>query len=196
MTFSYRVDFHSAVEQIDVLCRKVGLAPGLSLPRSSLGISVPEEIALWSSTYAHLLLWPVEDTSPQSIERCANDAEGWFDEFLSKVEATKRGRPVDGYLVLALPCEPGTEARDEVRRLELSSRICRKHLIWPADTAENGAADTWCRVADVTVLGLPDASMAGASELHWPEFDAEAAALWADLQQFGAPVTAKRDDAE
>lgn len=156
---------------------------------------MPQLTALWSSPYAHLLFWPVADISPEEIGRCASEAEGWFDEFLTTIEAASRGRPVDGYLVLALPCPPEVDASDEIRRVELSSRICRKHLIWPnAPEGTDIPLEPWCRIADVTVLGLPDAALAGASELHWPQIDSEAAAVWADLQQFGAQVTAQRDD--
>lgn len=189
-------DFAAAGQQLDVLCRKVGLNAAVHLPQSKQRITPPGATALWSSSYAHLLMWPVDGVSGELIERSANEAEGWFDEFLGKAEAAASGRPVDGYLVLALPQTPAGDSGDEIRKLELSSRICRKHLIWPAGT-ENGIppAEPWCRVADVTVLGLPEAEMAGASELYWPKIDADAEAVWSDLLAHGPTVTAQRDEA-
>jgi len=189
-------DFATASQQLDVLCRKVGLHAAAQLPQSEQAITPPGATALWSSAYAHLLLWPVGGVSRELIERSANEAEGWFDEFLGQAEAASSGPLLDGYLVLALPQTPAGDAADEIRKLELSSRICRKHLIWPA-IAENGVppAEPWCRVADVTVLGLPEAEMAGASELYWPKIDADAEAVWSDLLAYGPAVTAQRDDA-
>lgn len=188
-------DFGQAGQQLELLCRKVGLRRMDALPSHRVAVAPPPSAMLWSSSYACLLLWPLEASAPAEIERGAGEAEGWFDELLSGVEATKSG-PIDGYLVLALPDAPGDDAKDEIRRLELSSRICRKHLIWPA-TAQNGEEppELWCRVADVTVLGLPEAVMAGTSELYWPEIDAEAEAVWTDLLEMGAPATAQRDEA-
>ena len=58
-----------------------------------------------------------------------------------------------------------------------------------------GVPDAWCRIADVTVVGLPDANMAGTSELIWPNIDAEASAVWSDLVRLGAPATALKDEA-
>jgi hypothetical protein len=189
-------DFAAASQQLDVLCRKVGLNAAAQLPASMQKITPPGATALWSSAYAHLLMWPVDGVSGVLIERSAIEAEGWFDEFLGRGEAAANGRPVDGYLVLALPNTPAADASDEIRKLELSSRICRKHLIWPAK-AENGVPplDRWCRVADVTVLGLPEAAMAGTSELYWPKIDADAEAVWNDLLVHGPAATAQRDEA-
>jgi hypothetical protein len=151
---------------------------------------------LWSSSYAHLLLWPLISIEPSAIEQGASVAQGWFDEVLARFESSDPGRPVDGYLVLALPRPPEENAKDEIRRLELSSQICRKHLIWPAVAAEDEElAEAWCRVADVTVLGLPDAETAAAAELYWPDIDREAQAVWDDLVVLGAPATAQKDEA-
>jgi hypothetical protein len=188
-------EFSKAADQLDVLCQKVGLSAVGSLPAFEQG-SAPVSAVLWSSAYAHLLLWPLGGTSREAIDKGATQAEGWFDELLSGAEAGQAGRPVDGYLVLALPMAPADDAKDEIRRLELSARICRKHLIWPA-AGQNGQPplEPWCRVADVTVLGLPDAAMAGTSELVWPKIDGEADAVWADLALLGVGATVQKDEA-
>lgn len=119
-----------------------------------------------------------------------------MDEVLSSIEADHPRRPIDGYLVLALPRSPQDDAKDDIRRLELSARICRKHLIWPAEATNAGPpSELWCRVADVTVLGLPDAMTAATDELRWPSLDSEAEAVWADLMLLGSPATAQKDEA-
>ncbi len=195
MTVDARIpDFEAAKQQLDVLCRKVSLRPASKLPTLKHGVAEPPGTALWSSSYAHLLFWPVDSHALGGIEHCTNEAEGWFEEFLSGVEASIGDRPIDGYLVLALPETPASDARDQIRKLELSSRICRKHFIWPADKDSEEAADAWRRIADVTVLGLPEAAMAGTSELYWPKIDSEAEAVWSDLVQLGAAAAAQRDE--
>jgi hypothetical protein len=189
-------DFSQAGKQLDLLCRKVGLEMAQALPTTKDAVQTPPFAALWSGDYAHVLLWPLSGISPASIEKSASEAEGWLDDLLSGYEGKSPGRTIDGYLVLALPQPPGDDAKEEIRRLELSTRICRKHVIWPTvGQNDEHPAEPWCRVADVTVLGLPEAVMAGTSELIWPQIDTEADAVWADLLQLGAPATAQKDDA-
>lgn len=193
MTLAGDADFAAAGRMLDPLCRKVGLEPA-DLPAGKQIVAAPPSTALWSSSYAHLLLWPVDDAAPQHIVACANQAEGWFEQYLSQQEVNSGGRPIDGYLVLALPQFPQAGSSDEIRKLELSARICRKHMIWPSkELAEGETERSWCRIADVTVLGLPDAAMAGASELYWPKIDGEAQQVYSDLALLGAPATAQRD---
>jgi hypothetical protein len=97
-------------------------------------------------------------------------------------------------LVLALPAAPAPEADEEIRKVELSARICRKHLVWPSSSeALAKGAGPWARVADVTMLGLPDAITAAGDGLYWPEINLEAEALWKELQNKGAPSVAQAD---
>jgi hypothetical protein len=182
-----------AQAQLDGLCCKVGLRFTEGLPESKSGIVAPRGTALWSSSYAYLLLWPLASTEPSAIRHGASEAEGWFDEVLERLEASSLERAIDGYLVLALPQAPADDAREEVRRIELSSQICRKHLIWPGAAGEEDA-DVWRRIADVTVLGLPDAETAAAAELFWPDLDKEAQAIWDDLVILGALAVAQKDE--
>ncbi|PKM05957.1 MAG: hypothetical protein CVV14_14415 [Gammaproteobacteria bacterium HGW-Gammaproteobacteria-4] len=190
------MDIALATSQLNTLCLKVGLRLAEALPATKSGLAPPASAALWSSSYAHLLLWPLQSIEPVAIERGASEAEGWLDEVLSSLEAGHSGRPIDGYLVLALPRPPQDDAKDDIRRLELSARLCRKHLIWPAEaTNSEPPSEPWCRVADITVLGLPDAVTAAVDEHQWPTLDREAEAVWADLESFGVPATAQKDEA-
>ncbi len=188
------VDLESAREKLDALCAKVGLLRSEELPGADR--RAPKGACMWTASYARLVLWPCTSSDPASIEEAAREGQEWFDDVLVHGEAQVRGQPIDGYLVLALPCAPGLEAREDVRRLELSSQVCRKHLIWPSlDTDINHEPGTWRRVADVTVLGLPDAETATGGELLWPEIDSEAQAVWDDLTQLGLTATLIQDEA-
>ncbi|HVB78905.1 MAG TPA: hypothetical protein VNE82_03030 [Candidatus Binataceae bacterium] len=188
-------DFAAARDQLDLLCAKVGLTRSDALPPANATGPAPSGAALWSSDYARLLLWPCPGSDAASVEAAARTGQAWFDEVLVQGEHRTGGRPLDGYLVLALPSTPGFEAREDVRRLELSAQVCRKHLIWPSapDDAEDEIG-RWQRVADVTVLGLPDVDAAPGAELEWPAIDAQAQALWDDLNSMGVPATVIQDE--
>ena len=125
-----------------------------------------------------------------SVEHAAAQGQAWFDEVLVRKERSSLGGLIDGYLVLALPEPPEVDAREKIRRLELSSQVCRKHIIWPSTPADQAhEPGLWQRVADITVLGLPETSAPSSSELGWPELDSEAQALWAELSTLGVNGT-------
>jgi len=184
-----------AVAQLDKLCSKVGLQQ-TEMPIAAGEQTVPAGTILWTSSYARLVLWPCGASDAAGVIAAARDGQGWFDEMLVRDEAQSRG-PIDGYLVLALPAAPAADASDDVRRLELSPQVCRKHLIWPAGEADPAeAAGTWLRVADVTVVGLPDTMPMSGGELVWPKIDSEAQAVWDDLAALGLSATMIQDDTE
>jgi len=180
----------SASEQLNELCIKVGLDRAPDLPSPGIAISAPAGTALWSSSYALVLLWPCRGGDYASVEHAAAQGQAWFDEVLVRKERSSLGGLIDGYLVLALPQPPEVDAREKIRRLELSSQVCRKHIIWPSTPVDQShEPGLWQRVADITVLGLPEASAPSSSELGWPELDSEAQALWTELSTLGVNGT-------
>lgn len=187
----------SAYAALDPLCTKVGFARATQLPQIDGAAAAPDGIALWSSPYARLLLWPCPASDTATVETAAHAAQRWFDEVLIASERGAGGRPIDGYLVLALPLPPKEGAREDVRRLELSAQVCRKHLIWPSMPDDpDHAAVPWRRVADVTVVGLPEAEILPGAELQWPALDVEAKALWEELDAIGVSAVLLNDEAE
>lgn len=189
------VDLAAARDHLDALCVKVGLIRSQEMPAVNDLSTAPDGASLWSSDYARLLFWPCCASDAASIEKTAQEAQAWFDELLVQIEHNARGRPVDGYLVLALPEAPGDEAREDVRRLELSTQVCRKHLIWPSQpSCADHEPGRWERVADVTVLGLPDAEEAPGAVPYWPELDKDAQALWDRLEAQGVATTVAQDE--
>lgn len=185
----------SAYAVIDPLCVKVGFARAEQLPRIEGAADVPDGIALWSSPYARLLFWPCPASDTRTIETTTSAAQRWFDEVLIAGERGIGGRTIDGYLVIALPAPPGDDAREDIRRIELSAHVCRKHLIWPSLPEEPDHAEIpWSRVADITVVGLPDAEIVPGEELHWPTIDTEAKALWEELDAIGVSAALLKDE--
>jgi hypothetical protein len=180
----------AAREQLNELCVKVGLDRTPDIPSPGIAISAPAGTTLWSSSYALVLLWPCRGGDYVSVEQAAAQGQAWFDEVLVRKERSSPGGLIDGYLVLALPQAPEEDAREKIRRLELSAQVCRKHMIWPSTPADhNHETGLWQRVADITVLGLPEASAPSSSELQWPELDSEAQALWTELSTLGVNGT-------
>lgn len=183
----------ACADALEQLCARVVMARQAELPRLADVAEPPAGAALWSSDYAQLLLWPVASSEGEAISRATDEGEGWLDAVLSRAERSP-AIPLDGYLVLALPAAPTPEADDEIRKIELSARICRKHLVWPSSSeALAKGAGPWARVADVTMLGLPDAITAAGNGLYWPEIGRHAEALWQELQNKGAPSVAQGD---
>nr|WP_314524467.1 hypothetical protein [uncultured Pseudomonas sp.] len=193
---SYIELLNLARADLDVLCQKVDLKKVLNLP-SSERTPLPIGTALWSSEYAVLLFWPSFASDPEGIINEAATAQGWFDELLSFKEKEKRKKLIDGYLVLALPAAPEGEAKEEVRKLEISSLICRKHVVWPSAAGDKRYNEqAWMRISDVTVLGLPDVTTAEVEGLYWPEIDSEAQTVWDDLMSIGVGRTIQKDERE
>lgn len=183
----------ACAEALEQLCARVAMARQTELPRLADVAEPPAGAALWSSSYAQLLLWPVASNEGEVIARATDEGEGWLDAVLAQAERSP-AIPLDGYLVLALPAAPAPQADDEIRKVELSASICRKHLVWPSSSeALAKGAEPWARVADVTMLGLPDAITAAGDGLYWPEISHDAEALWQELQNEGAPSVAQTD---
>ncbi len=187
------LDIGVCTQALEILCARVAMVRQPQLPRMADVAEPPVGAVLWSSSYAQLLLWPVSSNESKVIARATDEGEGWLDALLSQIEQSP-AVPLDGYLVLALPAAPSPEADEEIRKVELSARICRKHLVWPSSAEAIAAgAGAWARVADVTMLGLPDAATAAGDSLYWPEIGASAEALWQELQEKGAPSVAQAD---
>lgn len=159
------------VAALDPLCRAVGLAP------VEIATTSPVGARLWTADYAALLFWV---GTADSLRDATVAGEAWLAEYLAKEEQCRGARVVDGYLLVALPQPAKDDDAALVRAIELSTQICRKHVIWPED---NGA---WLRIDEVTVLGLPPGVTSASGEPAWPSLTAEAASLWAAIQRLGA----------
>jgi hypothetical protein len=135
----------------------------------------------WLSEHAWMLLWPVDDASSFTIKQAWRDAERHLDEVIPDEVATG-GSVIDGYVVLALPERPtGDDALAMIREAELSPHICRKHVVWRDDEAndeDDGGASgrAWRNVDTITVLSLPNVTPS-AGRVAFPQLPADAAAL-------------------
>lgn len=126
-----------------------------------VGRNLPTGGAAWSAPYGWLALWPV--SAPVSIETLRQANESAEDHLYRVFEEAPDppGTARDAYAVFALP-HPAEDAalRDEVRRVRLMARTCRRVVVW-----WDGKA--WCGLEALPCLGLPiagDDPNAGA----WP----------------------------
>ncbi|SFU96525.1 MULTISPECIES: hypothetical protein [unclassified Methylobacterium] len=165
---------------LDALCDQVGLSRVERLPAGRTGaVDPPEGTAFWAGTYAGLLFWPVAESG---LAEAARTGQAWLDDVLKADEGGQA--PIDGYLVLAQASAP---ERELVRALELSTQVCRKHVIWP-DDCEMG----WRGLAAVGVLGLPREAARVRRQAR-PALDAEAEALWQRIAEHGHGAVVAED---
>ncbi|PCJ28177.1 MAG: hypothetical protein COA96_01320 [SAR86 cluster bacterium] len=63
----------------------------------------------------------------------------------------KKGLIVDGYLILIITGEPNENAKKLIREIELDTKVCRKHVVWPKE--DRSELD---KLQFITVLNLPE----------------------------------------
>lgn len=104
----------------------------------------PAPVTYLESTYASILIWPVDNLSPNKLTKEAISAERLLDERLTERESS--GVVIDGYVIIALD-RFYDELKSEVLEVEQNTRLCRKHIVW--EDSEN-----WVRLERVTTLGF------------------------------------------
>ena len=169
----------SAATALDPLCRGVGLSTSDRLDKAADGA------ALWLGPYASVLLWPATEAD---LADTTNTAEAWFGDLLLREEDSRSARVLDGYLLICLPAKPPETLEPVLRSIELSTRICRKHVVWPEADGE------WRRFDSVTVLRLPEGVTSVASDLQWPTLSNDGKAMWADIQDRGGVAAAQAEE--
>ncbi|HYF89779.1 hypothetical protein [Azospirillum sp.] len=151
--------------RIDALARPVALREADEAhPARSI---LPPGGRAWVGTYAWLIVWPIVEPTPTFIDTQCAEAERRVDEALK--EFTDRNEVIDGYVVLALPEPPTPTIRAVVRRAELGTRICRKHVVW-----WNG--EDWAQMDTITLVGLPRPN-GGGERAAFPALPADKASL-------------------
>jgi len=173
---------------VDDLCQKVGLYQCATLPTFEGIERLPDEAAFWISDYACLLVWPISEMNTKALRAAGSRGQDWLDHALADAEG-KSGGVIDGYLVLVLPLAPSAEVAEEARRLESSTQVCRKQVVWPETNAK---PDPWRRLLNVTVLGLPD-SRSSEVNADWPQLDLEAQEIWQRVDKSGHNAAAEED---
>jgi hypothetical protein len=118
------------------------------VPGNQIGEVNFEPMELWQSNFAYLAL----ESLMEVFERSS--------EILARIIRTRIGTSnlLDGYLLLVLRTTPDAGMRPNIRRLELNTNICRKHVLYP-DEQGSWASTLNC----VTTLGFPEMATVSAS---------------------------------
>ncbi len=143
---------------------------------------------IWGSSYAHIALCIVGDGTAGSLLAALDRWQLKLDELLMKQEM-ENSTVIDGYLILAIPESPGDELRGVIRRVEMDTSICRKHVVWPepGETSE----ERWRRVFKVTALGLPP-SPGLAKGADFPVLDGLQKTIWDRIGEMGGARAAAK----
>ena len=159
------------VNELDRRCEQVAL-------RKAEASGAPGEFDLWIGAYAGVLLWPVGEPLEARFDEALSAGESWFADYLSKAETVRGARVIDGYLLLYLTTVPTDGLRKRIREAELSFKVCRKHVVWPAEADPTQRP----RLDAVTVLAVPEGITAASGEARWPVMTPDQTSLWDEIQ--------------
>lgn len=194
----------SPTQPLDELCRAVELFRAAVLPTIPLAPAPPDGVALWEGRYACVILWPVPETTADALRAATTRGQDWADAVLGETERKVPTRVIDGYLILALTSAPSEKLYNQIRDIELSTQVCRKHVVWPTLSVGTSASiaddikgkGQWERLTSVTVLGLPADGAPSVPSGSWPHLPSAAAQLWNDVETMGFRNAAENDLAE
>lgn len=177
--------FADLCQELETLANKVDLVH--SELSEMVDAEVPYPTAFWRGAYAQCLAVELPDLDEATFSRAWREAQDCLDSCLQAQERDGLG-PVDGYLVLVLPGPPAEGIRKQVRRAELDTVACRKHVTWPDQLGRDNSE--WAGLLLTTVLGLPDAS--GTREAATPpELEPPLAELLSLIEVHGARRAAR-----
>lgn len=144
----------------------------------------PQRVRMWRAPYALMVLWPLDECSPEALAAAQRSGESWIEDRLLAEEAA--GNALDGYLIVVLSEAPSSESLGRISDIEQDPRFCRKHVIWPDS---NGA--TFSRMLRITSLGLPAAG-GGSGPAPNPDLTEEQLRLLGLIEGMSIAGAAKR----
>lgn len=138
----------------------------------------PSEIIIMHNSYALMVGCAVSleaQTTKDSLLKAKDDVQGFVRKVLLALE-NQKGLIVDGYLLLVLDHEPTGDVKDVIRDIELDTKVCRKHVVWPM-TNQSSDELTLDRLQFITILSLPEPLFTNSSEASDFVLSPEASAL-------------------
>lgn len=140
----------NSIFTLNSLLKEAGYTDASS--RLNIAESLPNETSVMSNSYSIAFIYQL------SLEKCLSSSplikvkeemHSFIRNVLSDLEVNK-GIIVDGYLLIAFDQEPTEKIKEEVRKIETDTKICRKHIVWPTKNK-----NTLERIQFVTILSLP-----------------------------------------
>jgi len=172
-----------SIHELEKHFRNSGFVDSLEL-MASLGVSVMDGMLVMHNNYGLMVALKVSGVGAElstNLSRVKEEMHFWFREVLLRLEKPK-GLIIDGYLLLVLEQEPDKQVKESVNEIELDTRVCRKHVLWPRSIGDDGLD----RLQFVTVLALPDTISNNLSEKTRFELSKKAEILIAEYEKKGS----------
>jgi hypothetical protein len=144
---------------------------------------IPERVFVMHNSYALVVGYAVlpEACATRSLLMEEKEQMHVFIRKILFALENNKGLIVDGYLLLSLDHEPNSIIEETVRDIEMDTKVCRKHVVWPS--ANKGSLD---RLQFITILSLPE-PFSSSSECTTPfELSTEANILLAKYDELGS----------
>jgi hypothetical protein len=135
---------------------------------------IPDGVLVMHNSYGLMVGLEVSGTREElsnSLKNAQEEMHDWIRKALLYLENMK-GLIIDGYLLLILKQEPDIQTKEIIREIELDTKVCRKHVVWPI-----GDGPELDRLQFITVLSLPKPLSSNSIEKTSFELSAEAKAL-------------------
>lgn len=114
--------------------------------------AIPDGVCVMHNSFglmAGLEISVTGDELTEVLKQRQEEMQSWIRNALIFLE-NKKGLIVDGYLLLILQQKPNTKMEEIIREIELNTKVCRKHVVWPVE--DKTKLD---RLQFITVLALP-----------------------------------------
>lgn len=144
---------------------------------------VPEKILVMHNGYALIVVYDlssVDTNNGISLSQTKDKMHDYIRKALLALE-NQKGLIVDAYLLLGLASEPDDATiAGEVRTIEMDTKVCRKHIVWPSKDG-----DGLDRLQFITVLSLPKPLDSHSINAAPFELSANAKALLSEYKKLG-----------
>ncbi|CAC9544980.1 hypothetical protein [uncultured Gammaproteobacteria bacterium] len=143
---------------------------------------IPEGILVMHNSYALMVGCEVLSEGGDigtSLLQIKEEMHSFIRKILLALE-NKKGLIVDGYLLIILNQEPEEKGKDVVRDIELDTKVCRKHIVWPL--TDGVSLD---RLQFVTILSLPEPLYSKSENTTNFELSTEASSLLSEYKRLG-----------
>lgn len=145
--------------------------------------SIPDRVFVMHNSYALVIGYQAsseECVTESSLMEVKEQMHAFIREALLALE-NQKGLIVDGYLLIAFNQEPEAEVKEAMRELEQDTKVCRKHIVWPA-----ADEDDLERLQFITILSLPEPLHSNSINTIPFELSAEADALLSKYDELGS----------
>lgn len=144
---------------------------------------IPDRVFVMHNSYALVVGYEAlseECATEYSLMKAKEHMHAFIRKTLLALE-NQKGLIVDGYLLIALNQEPDAEVKEVMREMELDTKVCRKHIVWPV-----GVEGDLDRLQFITILSLPEPLHSNSTNTTPFELSSGANALLSKYDELGS----------